>query len=154
MPALRDIAIDTVTRDLDLSKGSFSVRQGREAVAQRLLIKFGIHQGEWFLDTSFGIPYRNEVLVKNPDLAVIDALFRTALLETEYVISLSAYESTFDPVQRSLTLSFTALTQEGELVGIASLGTSTATTVSEEEFSGFPVPLFILSFDSPPSIME
>lgn len=154
MEILKDILMDVTTKDLPLSAGSFTIRQGREAVAQRLLIKFGMHQGEWFLDRSFGIPYKEDVLVRNPSLAVIDALFREALLSTGEVLSLRSYNSSVEASTRTLTVSFVALTKQGEVAGVVSVGAGTDTAVSEEDSTGFPPYLFILSFTSPESIME
>jgi len=114
MPTI-DFAIDETTRDLVFDGQQFGFNLGRRAIAQRLLIKFGTFLGEWFLDVTAGIPYREEVLVRAPDEAVLSALFRQNILETTGVTGISEFALALQPASRGLSVSFVATTDEGEL---------------------------------------
>ena len=113
--ALTDIAIDPVTNDIAFDGQRMSLVQGRRAVAQRILMRFNLFLGEWFLDMTAGFAYREYVLVKNPDLARLDVLFRAHILKTPEVIGLKEFELSFDGPNRTLSVSFVALTKEEEV---------------------------------------
>ncbi|MFY1894735.1 hypothetical protein ACOTCN_12180 [Achromobacter xylosoxidans] len=53
-----DLALDLV--------GRASLIDGAAKVAQQIKVTLLAFLGEWFLDTSFGVPYFEEVLVKTP----------------------------------------------------------------------------------------
>ena len=74
--AIKDIAINSGTNDIDISGISLYFNEGRRAGAQRIRIKFGTYQGEWFLNKSIGVPYQSQVLVKSPNIENISALIR------------------------------------------------------------------------------
>jgi hypothetical protein len=111
-----DIAINETTSDLDFqANGDFYLNEGRRAIAQRLRLRFGVFLGEWFLDETFGVAYREEVLVRNPDLSVIGALFRQTILGTPGVTGILEFDLTLDGVLRTLTVDFIATTEEGDV---------------------------------------
>lgn len=120
--AFTDIAIGT-DGDLLIEAGRLSLVAGRRAIAQRILQRFQVFRGEWFLDLSAGVPYRQQILVKNPDLPVIDVLIRQTITGTPGVLGLQRFLTTFDRSQRSLTVQFTAETSEGEITAAVGLGT-------------------------------
>ena len=115
MTVLRDIAIDPVSHDLVFDGQHFATVEGRQAVAQRLLVKFSMFEGEWFLDLDAGIPYRDEILVKNPDINLVGTVLRREILSTEGVTGLREFDISFDSARRELSLSFVAETDEGDL---------------------------------------
>lgn len=78
----------------------------QDVVAQRLKIKLSTFLGEWFLDTSIGIPYFEEVLVKGFDKQSVDALFQTAIVEDSGVLELISYNSYLESSTRKFYLSF------------------------------------------------
>lgn len=55
---------------------------GVDAIVQRLRIRLRFWHGAWFLDTKQGIPYIESVLVRAPDLALVESLFRRVILGT------------------------------------------------------------------------
>lgn len=88
---------------------------GPDALAQRLAIKLRHFLGEWFLDTSFGVPYFESVLRKNPDPAQMNAAFTNAILSTPGVIRMTKYDIFYDPLDRELNLDVVIETTEGVL---------------------------------------
>ncbi len=102
--------------DLEIgTDGDLIIVTGIDAIAQHLRIRLQFFRGEWFLDTRQGIPYFEEVLIKAPDLNVVQSLLREAIRETPGVISITSFELDFDGVTRKLSLNSDALTTEGPL---------------------------------------
>jgi hypothetical protein len=86
---------------------------GVDALVQRLAIKLRHFLGEWFLDTSFGVPYYEHVMKKNPDPAQMHAAFTNAILSTPGVVRLLEYDIFFDPFDRELQVDARILTVDG-----------------------------------------
>jgi hypothetical protein len=108
-----DLKLDT-TGDLDISDDALHLVDGADAIAQHVQIRLRLFKGEWFLDAEVGLPYYDTVLVKAPDLLAIRSVIRQAILETPGVASLDGFEMEFDRAARSLAVSFTATTDDGQ----------------------------------------
>lgn len=83
------------------------------AVAQAILTRLKLQQGEWFLDTTAGTPYSTEILgagtENTRDLAV-----QTVILDTEGVTEIVDYASYLNPSTREFTVAATVNTQYGQ----------------------------------------
>lgn len=101
--------------DLDVSTGDLRLVTGADAVEQHLKIRLRFFLGEWKLNPLEGIPYYDKVLVKNPDVGVIEVLFRRVILTTPGVVSLDDLELTLS-AERVLSVDFTATLDTGEAV--------------------------------------
>lgn len=110
-----DLAIDTLTGDLALDGGDLTFVRGRDAVAQYLSQKLRLFLAEWYLDQTKGIPYFDEVFVKNPSQVVIDTRFKNEILNTAGVVELISYSADLDGPTRRLTLTFSARTEDGQI---------------------------------------
>lgn len=84
-----------------------------EAIAQKLSIKLRTFLGEWFLNTSLGVPYFQEVFGKTKSKAAIDIIFRKQISEDEDVVAITEFSSTLES-DRSYSLSFRVRTISGE----------------------------------------
>jgi len=93
--------------DLLLTDNSLAVVEGDDAIVQHLAIRLQFFLGEWFLDTRLGVPYFNQVLIKNPNLVVVRGLFRQVILTTPGVDTIEEFELDFDQAARKLTVTFT-----------------------------------------------
>jgi hypothetical protein len=82
-------------------------------VLQNVLQRIRFFLGEWYLDNTQGIPYFQQILVKNPDQTKIDAIFSNIILGTPGVTQLSSYSFTVNRTTRVLTISFNAITTSG-----------------------------------------
>jgi hypothetical protein len=98
---------------------------GRVQVAQDMHTRFGTWAREWFLDERAGVRYREDVLVKAPNLAFIEAAFRRLIASTPGVIGLQEFRLVYDRADRRLDLAFVALTPWGNLPAVGeSVGAS------------------------------
>ena len=96
--------------DYTFGQGSanFFVNSAR-GVAQSVLTRRLLWEGEWFLDTTDGTPYAQEILGYGT-AALYDLAIRARVLGTFGVSSIDSYSSSVDPVTRKLTVSMTITT--------------------------------------------
>lgn len=97
----------------------------QELVKQRLQIKLKTFKGEHFLNTSFGIPYRDTgdgkaIVGKGLTKKDIDAIYVATINEDVDVNSIEYFYSEYTPIQRSYNLSFEVKTDDESLMSINS----------------------------------
>jgi hypothetical protein len=107
-----DILLDE-NGDLDISTGDIQLSSGLAGVVQAVKLRFGLFRGEWFADLSAGIPWWEEILIKSPNIIAVREHFRLAILDTPYITEVTALEMTFNPSDRSLTVTWAANTDFG-----------------------------------------
>jgi hypothetical protein len=103
-------------------QGEFVIENGdlvlideKEQVASYLKAKLGTIKGEWFLDVTKGLPYFENIFVKSPNLPVVEAIFKTAILEEDFVTELVKFNMTFNPIVSKLTIDFIANSIYGQV---------------------------------------
>lgn len=99
--------------DLDIQNNSLYLVDGEVAIQQHLMQRLRIFLGEWFMDNTIGLPFFQQILVKNPNQAIIDAYIINQILATPGIIQLNSYQTTPDFINRTLNVSFTADTTSG-----------------------------------------
>lgn len=111
---MADFYLDPVTHDLvlDDDKG-LQMIDGLEEIVQRVKITLLAHKGEWLFDTEFGVPYRDQILVKNPNMAQIEAASRVVIAAVPGVTRILALKLTLDGATRKLTVQGDIETDEG-----------------------------------------
>lgn len=82
---------------------------------QKLKIRLWFFLGEWFLDTKEGTPFHRSILVKNPNIPLIDSLLKSRILGTEGMLELKSYDSTYDAALRKFSVVFQVQTDAGLL---------------------------------------
>jgi hypothetical protein len=89
---------------------------GADAVLQRIRVRFGFWLGEWFLDTSQGVPYRERVFIRGVKPPAIVAMFRRILLDTPGVMAVPSCTLSAVTSLRTATLSFVAKLSDGTVI--------------------------------------
>jgi hypothetical protein len=117
VPRERDLAFDFKTKKFILAAGDLTLTKDLEAIRQAVQIRCQTFLGEWFLDLEAGIPYFQNVLVKSPNIAAIRQIFRNKIETVPGVVAVTRLDLNFDRQTRSLTLSFSANTDLGEITG-------------------------------------
>lgn len=85
-----------------------------ETVGQRLKIRLLTFQGEWFINTVYGVPYFSRLLgQKQTSKAAADLIFQQEILKEEGVKEIVSFESTF--VNRKYSLVFKVRVVTGEI---------------------------------------
>ncbi|AMG45531.1 hypothetical protein AL520_14575 [Achromobacter xylosoxidans] len=100
-----DLALDLL--------GRTRMIRGADRVRQQVKVTLLAFLGEWFLDTTFGVPYFEEVLVKNPDRSAIEAVLRSRILGVPGVTRVGRLALDVERTLRALRVSFEAETTEG-----------------------------------------
>lgn len=118
---MTDFALDSLTRDLVLP---LKLRDGAERVGQSVGIRLRAWLGEWFLDTGYGVPYLESVLVKNPRPEIVEAILRAQILSVQGVRRIQTFNLTIDNKTRKARVDFVIESDEGLATGVVTLGQS------------------------------
>jgi hypothetical protein len=94
--------------------GNLAMVYGAEAVGQHARQRARTHQGEWFLDTGAGVPWLEQVLGKQADLTLAEALIKAAVLDTDGVESIDGISIRFDRATRGVLIDTLDITTEYE----------------------------------------
>jgi hypothetical protein len=95
------------TNDIEAVGGKITLLSTvQQAVRQRLSIKFKTFQGEYFLDTTYGLPYRQQIIGKGRTKAEIDALYILEINRDPEVRRVNYFNSVYDPIKRDYKLDF------------------------------------------------
>jgi hypothetical protein len=109
-----DFKLDPETWDLVITGGELAtVTDGLEEMRQRVGVALRTHLGEWLYDTSRGVPYLQDILVKNPNLGAIQSRLHAYLLTIEGVDSVLALVINPPDENRSMTITVDVLTPFG-----------------------------------------
>jgi len=106
-----DFALDPQTHDLYFEDGRLATVDGPELFCQQLRIRLKRQLGEWMWNTEKGIPYREEVLVRNPDLGVVSAHFKSTILGTPKALRLEYFN--ISTVGKTMFIEFEVVTEYG-----------------------------------------
>lgn len=118
---MSDFSLDTANHDIFLVDGDLAwldsdvEAENKEEIKQRVLVTLKAFKGEWLFDTEFGVPYREEILVRDPDLNQIDARLRDIISNVEGITQILELSLILDAVTRILTVTMTLDTVEGRL---------------------------------------
>lgn len=128
-----DLKLDS-NNDLIISKGDLTLTTTRaEICAQTLGITLRTFQGEWFLDSTFGVPYLQEIIGVARKKDTLDKIFLSYIARNEYVDSINSFVSSHDRDDRYYQMSVNVLVGEETV-------TANFSTQPSEEFI-YPVPI-------------
>lgn len=111
----RDLTLNKLTNDLQFSNYDLSLVDTLEATRQRLTVKLRLFFREWFLQRDAGLPYYDSMNAKNPDLLILEGQIKRAILSTQRVLEILSFSANFDVETRTLSVSFSARTDDGIL---------------------------------------
>ena len=80
------------------------------SVSQKIRIKLLWFEGEWKWNTEKGMPYRESLLIKNPDTDYFESLVREKIFEVEEVTEVKEVAITYDTHTRGAVIKYIALT--------------------------------------------
>lgn len=114
---MRTLALDPVTGDLSISSGRPALVEGADAVAQKLRLRLSIWQGEWFADTTIGVPFRRFLGVPGAQV-LAEAILRRAIATCPGVARVDRAVVALDRGSRRLSVSADVTALDGEPVSI------------------------------------
>jgi hypothetical protein len=98
-----DLYVNPATGDIEIT----------DSVEQAIRIRLLWFWREWRLGPEKGIPYWEEVFVKNPNKLRVRQLFREAIMEVAEVESVEDLQATIDTATRLLTVKYRAKCKDG-----------------------------------------
>lgn len=110
-----DILLDRDTHDIVTSGYDLQNVSGIDLVRQRLKQRLLLILGEWFLDTTIGLPWFQEFSQKGIRESRVRSLLIRQIVETQDVTELVEFELDYNSSGRTLLVQFRALTTFGEL---------------------------------------
>lgn len=116
-----DLLLDEDTHDIIFINGQSPVTQGAaQIVAQRLKIRLQTFLGEWFINTTYGIPYWQRILGKKTSKVAVDRIFQEQIRAERGVVAITQFNSTLSR-DRQYTMNFrvrAANNEETDLITI------------------------------------
>lgn len=110
---MKDLLLDLLENDLRVDTFNLSLVDGLDYIRQKLQIRLQFFYGEWFLDTTQGIKYFDEIFIKNPTLSRVQSILKAAITDTPGVNELLKMECSIDNARRKLLVTFTVNTTYG-----------------------------------------
>lgn len=98
------LAIDPETHDLFLEAGNLAVVRGSEAIGQHVRQRLMTFEGEWFLDTTAGVPWLAQLMGRKYDPALAEAVVKAEILDTDGVVEITSFSVGFDQGVRRLNI--------------------------------------------------
>lgn len=114
--------------DLHLLNGQLHFWDGANARFQKTKELLQFFKGEWFLNEEEGLPYFQQVLVKNIESRVVLSIFRRALLLVPQAVAVPVLYLKHDKVNRVAQVNFRLEFDDG-------------TTLSSDDYLPFIVPV-------------
>ena len=111
----RDLAFDFDTGTFVRANGQMTFTVDQPAIQQSVTIRLQFFLGEWFLDTTKGLPWLQDILVKSPDLVTVEAAIRKQIEETPGIVTVTLVATEFDRSTRVLSVEWAATTDLGVL---------------------------------------
>ena len=110
-----DLALNRGTHDLQLVNGDLLVINNKERIAQQLRVTLWEWLGEWFLDARDGVPYREYILVKNPNMKHIRQVLSDNIMKVDGVNRIDELNLNYNPKNRTLIVTFAVDTDDGQI---------------------------------------
>lgn len=108
-----DIALHANDHDILIKDGDFLLIDNAERVAQQIKVKLLTFLGEWFLDNTWGVPYLEYILVKQPNQELIKQILSEQISSVDDVKSLNALELDYQVKVRTLIIKYEVSTEYG-----------------------------------------
>ena len=116
MDLVRSLALDPVTGDLAIAAGRLRVLDGIDAITQRVSTRLRFWQGEWFADTSVGVPFLTFLGVPGSE-ALAESSLREAITTCPGIASLDEFSLVVGANRRG-TVRFKATAVTGDVVDV------------------------------------
>lgn len=113
---MKDLQLIENSNDLELLNFDLQLNSDLSLyVSQKLRIKLSTFRGEWYLNTSAGLPYYEDILIKAPNLDFVADLFKAEIISIDEINEITSFE--LDLLSnRKLQVTFTAiLTDSSEI---------------------------------------
>jgi hypothetical protein len=115
---MSDIKIIEITGDFEVVNNDLVLISRADEVKQRLTQRLRTFLEEWFLDTTIGIPFHQQIFIKGISPNRIGTFFKNEILGTPGVLGLLEYKQDFSSQTRQFSVSFKVLASDNEILQI------------------------------------
>jgi hypothetical protein len=99
------VSLDPQPNDLHLDQfGHLAVVTDAHAVGQHARQRLQTFSGEWFLDTTCGVPWLSDILGRTYDPALAESVVKAELLNTDQVTEITSFSVRFAHSTRGLSI--------------------------------------------------
>lgn len=81
-----------------------------DSIAQKINIQMKWFEGEWRWDEEEGLPYFEELFIKNPDTDSFESMIREKIFEIDEITEVRSVSIIYDEKSREAYIKYTALT--------------------------------------------
>ena len=103
------------SNDLIVNKGQLKLVSDGDEVVQHVRTRLQFYLEEWFLDLRAGTPYFQKIFTKPVNLANIESIIKSRILNTDGVLRLTEFKMDYEKSSRVLNISFSAETEYGSI---------------------------------------
>jgi hypothetical protein len=108
--------IRLLNNDISIENNDLVLIQGAEETSQNLSVNLRTFLGEWFLNTSIGVPWFQEILIKGNSTQQIESIILNQILSTNGVRNVSEFSIELDNSTRELTVNATVQSEDGDII--------------------------------------
>lgn len=99
------LSIDPVSNDLYLdATNNLALATLAKAVGEHVRQRLMTYSGEWFLDTTAGVPWLEQIMGRGYDPALAEAVVKAEILDTDGVREITSFSIAFDNELRRLRI--------------------------------------------------
>lgn len=98
------ISLHPTTNDWHFENGNLVMVRGAHAVGQHARQRLMSFEGEWFLDILAGVPWLAELLGKQYDPTLAEAVVKAEILDTDAVTEITSFSVGFEKNRRELRI--------------------------------------------------
>jgi hypothetical protein len=109
------IPLDTSVSTSVVQKYEIWLIDSADKVAQQIKINLLSLLGEWFLDSRYGVPYLEEILIKNPRMSSVETILRSHIASVPNVIRITSFGLGWNRQTRVLSVEFACDTDLGPI---------------------------------------
>lgn len=99
--------------DLLVTNNELTLTEGRDAIRQHIQTRLRLFRGEWFLDRSLGVPYYEDIFVKQQTQVTVASILKAQIFETPGVLEFLTFNFDYDEFNRGFDVAFRVNTLEG-----------------------------------------
>jgi hypothetical protein len=101
-----DLLLDRTSHDLQIVGYDLALVEDIDLIRQRIKQRLLLVLGEWFLDTSIGLPWYQEIFKKSTSQERVKALLINQITQTEGVNKILDFQFSYNSSNRGLTVDF------------------------------------------------
>lgn len=113
---MSDLLMDLSTNDLKIVNGDLAIVEGSDAIVQDLQQQLQLWFGEYFLDTTKGIPFRQQILVKNPNIDIVQGYITDCVTKVPGILQMLDFAINYDANGRAATVSVSVQESSGQVI--------------------------------------